>query len=365
MLDEAMVAVLADEISPIPAGIVYCSVIEACQEILDIARAHEWTAALSDWVAAQPDLVPYRGRCQIHRSEIMAFEGRWADAAAEVVQACERLLDPPQPQLGMGLYQRAEVHRLRGEFDAAETAYRSANEKGFVLQPGFALLKLAQGQLDAAVAAINRAFEMTSKEITRSRVLPAYVEIMLASGDVEAAALACDELGEIAETLGSPLLRGIAVRSKGAVLVAKGDAKGALELLNEAWTHWSELDVPYEAARLRVLIGIASQKEGDNHTASSEFEAARSAFERLGATADLKALNELTVTPSSELPGGLSPREVEVLVLVAKGKSNREIASELVISERTVARHMSNIFTKLDVTSRTAATSFAFRKDLV
>jgi DNA-binding CsgD family transcriptional regulator len=365
MLDEAMVAVLADEVSPIPAGIIYCSVIEACQEILDIARAQEWTAALSDWVDAQPDLVPYRGRCQIHRSEIMALGGRWPDAAAEVAQACEQLADPPQPQLGMALYQQAEIHRLRGEFDAAEAAYQAANEKAFVLQPGFALLKLAQGQTDAAVAAIKRAFEATSKTITRCRVLPAYVEIMLASGDFEAAASACDELAAIAEALDSPLLRGVAVRSKGALLVEKGDAKRALEVFSEAWGYWSELEAPYEVARLRVLSGIASQKQGDDHSAASEFKAARRAFEQLGAATDLKALDELTGTPPSEPPGGLSPREVEILTLVARGKSNREIASELVISERTVARHMSNIFAKLDVTSRTAATAFAFENDLV
>jgi DNA-binding CsgD family transcriptional regulator len=365
MLDEAMVAVLADEVAPIPAGIIYCSVIEACQEILDVARAQEWTAALSDWVDAQPDLVPYRGRCQIHRSEIMALGGRWPDAAAEIARACERLADPPQPQLGMALNQQAEIHRLRGEFDAAEAAYQAANEKGFVLQPGLALLKLARGQTDAGVAAISRFFEATSKEITRCRVLPAYVEIMLAAGDVDAAANASDELADIAETLNSPLLRGLAVRCKGAVLVKEGDAKAALRVLSEAWEYWSDLEVPYEVARLRVLIGIASQKQGDAHTAVSEFEAARRAFEQLGAATDLKALDELTGTPASETPGGLSPREVEILTLVAKGKSNREIGSDLVISERTVARHVSNIFAKLDVTSRTAASAFAFENNLL
>lgn len=365
MLDEAMVAVLADEVSPIPAGIIYCSVIEGCQEILDIARAQEWTAALSDWVDAQPDLVPYRGRCQIHRSEIMALGGRWPEAAAEVAHACEQLVHPPQPQLGMALYQQAEIHRLRGELDAAEAAYQAAYEKAFVLQPGVALLKLAQGQTDAAVAAIKRSFEASSKKITRCRVLPAYVEIMLASGDVESAAGACDELADIADALDSPLLRGIAARSKGAVLVEKGDAKGALEAFSEAWSYWSELEVPYEVSRLRVLSGIASAMEGDDHTAASEFKAARRAFEQLGAATDLKALDELTGIPSSEPPGGLSPREVEILTFVARGKSNREIASKLVISERTVARHMSNIFAKLDVTSRTAASAFAFDNHLV
>jgi ATP/maltotriose-dependent transcriptional regulator MalT len=365
MLDESMVTVLADEVSPIPAGIIYCSVIEACQEMMDIARAQEWTAALSQWVEAQPDLVPYRGRCQIHRSEIMALQGRWADAAGEIARACERLVDPPQPQLGMALNQQAEVHRLRGAFDAAEEAYRRANEKAFVLQPGWALLTLARGETEAAVAMIERSYVATSKEVTRCRVLPAYVEIMLAAGNIEAAEAGHEELSQIAESLDSPLLRGIALRSKGAVLLAQGQAANALATFGDVWEHWSALEVPYESARLRLLIAEACRQMGDEHTASSEFDTARRALERLGATHDLKMLEALSDSTSAEAPGGLSPREVEILSLVAKGKSNRDIASELVISERTVARHMSNIFSKLDVTSRTAASAFAFENNLV
>ncbi|MDQ3661938.1 MAG: response regulator transcription factor [Actinomycetota bacterium] len=362
MLDESMVAVLANEVSPIPAGIIYCSVIEACQEMLDIARAQEWTAALSDWVAAQSDLVPYRGRCQIHRCEIMTLEGRWSDAAEEIAQACERLVDPPQPQLGMALNRQAEVHRLRGEFDAAEEAYRQANEKGFVMQPGWALLKLARGETEVAVAAIQRSYEATSKEVTRCRVLPAYVEIMLAAGNIEAAKAGHQELTEIAETLDSPLLRGVALRCRGAVLLAEGNTTDALATFAKVWEQWSALQVPYESAHLRLLSAQASRQAGDEHTANSEFDAARHAFEQLGAAHELKVLSGST---PAQIPGGLSPREVEILSLVAKGKSNRAISSELVISERTVARHMSNIFNKLDVTSRTAASAFAFENDLV
>jgi DNA-binding CsgD family transcriptional regulator/tetratricopeptide (TPR) repeat protein len=365
MLDESMVAVLANEVSPIPAGIIYCSVIEACQEILDIARAQEWTAALSDWLDAQPDLVPYRGRCQIHRSEIMTLEGRWADATEEIAEACERLVKPPQPQLGMALNQQAEVHRLRGEFDAAEEAYRQANEKAFVLQPGWALLKLAKGETEAAVAAIQRSYEATSKEVTRCRVLPAYVEIKLAAGNIEAAKAGQEELAEIAETLDSPFLRGVALRCKGVVLLAQGNAADALATFAKVWEHWSALEVPYESARLRLLNAQASKQAGDEHTANSELDAARHVFEQLGAAHDLKMLEALSGSTPAQTPGGLSPREVQILSLVAKGRSNREIASELVISERTVARHMSNIFNKLDVTSRTAASAFAFENNLV
>jgi DNA-binding CsgD family transcriptional regulator/tetratricopeptide (TPR) repeat protein len=365
MLDESMVSVLANEVSPIPAGIIYCSVIEACQEMLDIARAQEWTAALSEWVDVQPDVVPYRGRCQIHRCEIMTLEGRWTDAAEEIAQACERLVDPPQPQLGMALNQQAEVHRLRGEFDAAEEAYRQANEKAFVLQPGWALLKLARGETEAAVTAIQRSYEATSKEVTRCRVLPAYVEIMLAAGNIEAAKAGHEELATIAETLGSLLLKGVALRSRGAILLAEGNATDALATFAKVWEYWSTLEVPYETARLRLLSAQASKQAGDEHTANLEFDAARHVLEQLGADHDFKMLQVLSRSTPDETPGGLSPREVEILTLVAKGKSNREIASDLVISERTVARHMSNIFNKLDVASRTAASAFAFENDLV
>lgn len=365
MLDESMVAVLANEVSAIPAGIIYCSVIEACQEMLDIARAQEWVAALSEWVDAQPDLVPYRGRCQLHRSEIMTLEGRWADAAEEVAQACERLADPPQPQLGMALNRQAEVHRLRGEFDAAEESYRQAREKAFVLQPGWALLKLARGETEAAVAAIQRSYEAASKEVTRCRVLPAYVEIMLAAANIGAAKAGHEELARIAETLDSPFLRGVALRCKGAVLLAEGHAADALATFAKVWEHWFALEVPYESARLRLLIAQSSKQAGDEYTCAAEFDAAKRVFEQLGAAHDLKMLEVLSGSIPAETPGGLSPREVEILTLVAKGKSNREIASELVISERTVARHMSNIFNKLNVTSRTAASAFAFENDLV
>jgi len=266
----------------------------------------------------------------------------------------------------MALYQQGEIHRLRGELDAAEEAYRQANEYGFVLQPGGALLKLAQGQIEAAVASIARAFEATSKDVTRCRVLPAYIEIMLAAENVEAAAGACEELAEIAETLNSPLLTGVERRSRGSVLLAQGDASAALRVLDEAWGHLSQLGARYEVARLRQAIGLASRAAGDDHTAAEQFQTARRTFAELGARPDLETLDELIGSAEvKEAPGGLTPREVEVLVLVARGRSNREIASELVISERTVARHLSNILDKLDVTSRTAATAFAFENHLV
>jgi DNA-binding CsgD family transcriptional regulator len=366
LLDEAMVAVGASEVSPIAAGDAYCTVIDGCHELFDVRRTREWTAALSRWCEAQPQLVLYRGLCLVHRAEIMHLHGEWSDAMDELEAALVRLADPVgSPELGAAFYLRGELHRLRGEFEESAQAYRQANELGREPQPGLALLRLAQGRVEAAMAAIRRVLEEAEDPISRSRVLGPFVEIALAAGDVQAGREAAEELSAIGGDLESPLIQAVAEYATGIVLLAEKELPDALVLLRRAWRRWRELEVPYEAARVRIPIAVACRVLGDEDGAEMELDAARSVFQGLAAAPDVGRVVELSQVAAPRTAGDLTPREVQVLSLIATGKTNRAIATELVISEKTVASHVSHIFTKLGLTSRAAATAYAYEHDLV
>jgi DNA-binding CsgD family transcriptional regulator len=367
LLDEAMVAGTAGELSPIVTGLVYCSVIDHCQELYELRRAREWTDALTRWCEQQPDMVAHSGVCLVHRAEIMELNGAWPDALQEARRAGERIAQGTVslPAAGNARYREGEVHRLQGDFDAAEKAYRDASRRGWEPQPGLALLRLAQGNNDAASAAIRRVVGETTDPLKRTRLLPVYIEIMLAAGDTQEAGRGCRELEEISEHYESPTLDAVVARARGAVDLAEGDASGALVALRRAGQVWQEHEAPYEAARVRVLIGLACRALGDDDTAALELEAARDVFARLGAAPDLARVDSFVPSAASADTHGLTEREMEVLRMVAAGQTNKAIAAELVLSQRTVDRHVSNIFVKLGVSSRAAATAFAYENQLV
>jgi DNA-binding CsgD family transcriptional regulator len=361
-LDEVMVSVTAGEVGPITTGIVYCAVVLECMQLFDLRRAAEWTGALGAWCDAQPDLVPYRGQCLVHRSQLQQAAGEWREAMTSAAAACARLADPPHPALGLARYQEAELHRLVGELDEAEAEYREASLHGHDPVPGLALLELARGNAAAAATSIRRAMHETGAS-NRPEVLAAAVEILRAVGDASGARAAADELAALAATRTSDVLDALAARSLGAVLAMEGDIPAALGALRTASTAWQSLRMPYEAARTAVLLGLACAAFGDERSAALELDGARRTFAALGAAPDLERLAALTGATAAGSP--LSPRELEVLAHVAAGETNRQIAEALVISQHTVGRHLEHIFTKLGVTSRAAATSYAYEHDLL
>jgi ATP/maltotriose-dependent transcriptional regulator MalT len=358
LLDEAMTGVAAGEVTPVLAGIVYCSTVEACQEVSDFPRARQWTSALTRWCETQPDLVPYTGQCAVHRGQIMRLDGAFPEALEELELAVRRYTASGSPvAAGLALYERGEVHRLRGEYAAAEDAFRQASRLGHDPQPGSALLWLALGRTGGALAAAARLDAETAGAVRRSAVLPALVEIRLAAGDVAGARTASDELTEVAARLGGEAIGAHADRAGGMVLLREGDPAQALSRLRRAAGTWARLGAPWEAARCRVGLACVCRAMGDDESARMDLDSAAAVFRTLGARPALAEVERL-VAPS--LPDGLTAREVEVLRLVASGRSNAAIAAELFLSEKTVARHLSNIFTKIGVTSRTAAAAYAF-----
>lgn len=363
LLDEAMVGIAAGEVGPIVVGVVYCGAIEGFQAVFDLRRAQEWTDVLARWCAGQPELVPFRGRCLVYRAELMRLHGRWPEASAEARRAEEWLSrPPPEPALGEAMYQRAELARLQGAADAADAWYRAGSRWGRSPQPGLALLRLRQGRTAAAVTMVRRALADASSDVSRAALLDAAVEISLAAGRLRTSLEHVRELAAMAARTGSALLAAIAARADGLVQLADGHPDAALGALRSAAAQWQELGIPYELARTRLGIAAALRTLGEHDVAEIETDAARAILRDLGATPDLDRLESLVSTPRDR--GVLSTRELEVLRMLATGRTNRSIAEELGISERTVDRHVSNIYDKLGVASRAAATAFAYEHGL-
>jgi DNA-binding CsgD family transcriptional regulator/thioredoxin-like negative regulator of GroEL len=362
LFDEAMVGIAAGDVSPIFAGTVYCTMIEGCQEVSDFGRAAEWTSALNRWCAKQPGLVPFTGQCAVHRGQMMALTGAWPQALEEFDAAVRRYQAAARPDaVGLALNERGDVLRRLGEYDAAEGCYEEASSHGYEPQPGLALLWLTRGRTRAALAAVHRLLAEREDQVNRSQLLPAAIEVLVEAGDHDRAATLTGELDRIAAGFGCAALHARAAYAAGHVQLATGDPGGALPYLRKSVQAWQSLGCPYEIARCQLLLGRTLRALGDEDSAVAELRAAIATFDKLGAKPSRREAEQL-LRPTP--PGGLTAREAEVLSLVATGRSNLQIAEALVLSEKTVARHLSNIFTKIDVTSRTAAAAYAFEHGL-
>ena len=372
LMDEVMVAATAGELSAVVTGIVYCSAIASCERVFALSRVREWTAALTAWCDAHPQLGMFTGHCLVHRAEVLQLNGSWGEAAAEARRAVERCVRSiERDAAGRAHYQQAEIHRLRGEFTLAAAAYHEASRAGFEPMPGLALLRLTEGDRDAAAGSSRRALAVTAGRLARTRFLPAHVEIMVAVGDLEEARSASRELEETAASVKGEVLEAIAAHACGSVWLAAGDPRAALEPARRAFRIWQRLGAPYLAARLRVVVARACAALGDHEGARLELQCATEVFEQLGATPDaalvrgfIDSLAAGTRPNSAGAAHGLTGRELQVLRLVATGRTNKAIARDLSLSEKTIDRHVSNIFAKLNVASRAAATAFAYEHRL-
>ncbi|MGD8317202.1 MAG: LuxR C-terminal-related transcriptional regulator [Myxococcales bacterium] len=363
LFDESMLAAASGELSPIVTGIIYCAVITCCQQVFALERAREWTEALSQWCEAQPELVTFQGSCQVHRCEILQLAGDWEKALAHAERACCGDLAADRDAVGDAFYMRGEIYRLRGELAAAEQAYLKSSELGRDPQPGLAQLRAAQGRHRLAFKALTRLLAETTDPLARARLLSPFLEICLELGEAADASSAATELDRIASEYESDVLGAISAHARGLCLLSQGDAQGALGPLRRAFYVWQRLDAPYQEARSQLALSRACQALGDSDGARLSLEAARRLFEQLGAAHDLAMLDRTSTTPA--LSQNLTPRELQVLRLVATGKTNRMIAEQLTLSEKTIDRHVSNIFQKIEVNSRAAATAYAYEHELV
>ena len=358
LLDEAMLPVKAGRIPPDMAGNLYCQMIAACWELFDLRRAREWTAATEHWCEHFDSAVMFSGICRMHRVQLRQVSGEWDVAAADARVVCTELVGMNTQVVAEGHYLLGELLRLRGDVAGAEAAYLRAHELGRDPQPGLALLTAQTDAVGAGLASLRTALAThQGAEYSRAPLLHAVVDLAVDVADPVVAGEASEQLTAMADRWQSEGLYAMATHARGAVLIASGDASEAVTALRDAVRRWQDLEAPYACARSRMLLAQAYSALGDHGAATRELDVAERTLTALDAVVDLRRLQRLR--PGAELPGGLTPREAEILRQVAYGGTNKQVAEALVISEKTVARHLANIYVKLDVSTRTAAVAWA------
>jgi DNA-binding CsgD family transcriptional regulator len=376
LLDEAMVAASAGSLSPLITGLLYCSAIDSYHCVYAIDRAREWNGALFRWCEAQPQLVTFTGACLVQRAELLELAGDWDEAREEARRVAARATAPAGNEgANQALYRLGELYRLRGELVLAEEAFRAASQLGVEPQPGLALLRLAQGKREQALTSLRRLVSSEQDPLERLRFLPAYIEILLARSEPTPSAAdpssgeeverAVADLAAIAARFAAPMIAALAADARARLRLCQGDAEGALSDLRRAFQTWQEIGAPYLAARTRVALCRAYRALGDRDAAELEQQAAQVAFEKLGAASDLRALGALREGQQGAPAHRLTPRELAVLRLLSAGMTNKAMAAQLHLSEKTIDRHVSNIFMKIGVATRAAATAFAYEHKLV
>lgn len=351
-LDEAMLGVLSDEIEPEWGGDVFCTTIHTCHELADYRRMADWTRATEEWCRRFGSDAIYAGVCRVHRLELRSAAGDWDDVEDALAEVCGRLAPSDPWVAGEGWYQLGELRRLRGDAAGARAAYGLAREVGIDPVPGEALLELQDGEPARAWHLLTTALDARDR-LARTRLLRAGVEIALATGRTDAAIAYRDELSAVAEDFGSPGFRAWADHADGMLALAEGDAQAAVAPLQSAIAYFRRHGLRCEHARVLAWLAAAYDRSGDAAQAEHLRAEASAIFERVGARADLEVARR-----AADDVGPLTPREREVLEQVARGSSNREIADRLFISEKTVGRHLANIYLKIGVGSRTAAAAW-------
>jgi ATP/maltotriose-dependent transcriptional regulator MalT len=365
LFDEAMLITVEGRCNPYVTGKTYCSFISACEELGDLHRATEWMEVGSRWAEEHP-VSAFPGLCRVHRAEVLQLRGEWQRAEEEARRACAELDGVNAYNTALSFKEIGEIRRRLGDLEGADAAFRAASDLGLHPQPGLALLRLAEEKVAVAARMIQQALcEVGDDDLGRAKLLPAAVQIGVAADDLDAARAAADELERIARVYRSSLLEAASASSRGRLLLAEGELSAATAELRNALQRWRALGVPYEVATTQVLLGEASRRADDDDEATAQFTAAAATFARLGAALDAARLDAQSGGATAVAASPLTEREAQLLQLVASGHTNRTIAAEMFLSEKTVERHLSNVFRKLGVSSRAAATAQAVRLGLV